>query len=99
MPTLPNKIIDGEVDTVSAIVDPERRTVSVRVRLDNSDRLLKVNMFAKAQFLIQAPEGTVSVAATALGSDGDRNYVYVRDAVGQFARRYVIRAQCSVDEP
>ena len=90
VPTLPNTIIDGEVDTVSAIVDPERRTVSVRVRLDNTERHLKVNMFARAQFLIQVPEGTVDVAATALGFDGDRNYVYVRDAVGQFARRYVI---------
>lgn len=90
VPTLPNQIIGGEVDTVSAIVDPERRTVPVRVRLDNADRHLKVNMFAKAQFLIRVPDGTVSVSASALGSDGDRSYVYVRDAVGQFARRYVV---------
>ena len=90
VPTLPNKVILGEVDTVSGLVDPERRTVPVRVRLDNTDRRLKVNMFAKAQFLIRVPDGTVSVAASALGSDGDRSYVYVRDSVGQFARRYVI---------
>ncbi len=90
VPALPNKIIAGEVDTVSAIVDPDRRTVSVRVRLDNLDRSLKVNMFAKAQFLVRVPEGTVSVAPSALGSDGERTYVYVRDAVGQFARRYVV---------
>ncbi|HEY0466726.1 MAG TPA: efflux RND transporter periplasmic adaptor subunit [Polyangiaceae bacterium] len=90
VPTLPHKLIESEVDTVSAIVDPERRTIPVRVRLDNSDRGLKVNMFAKAQFLLQVPPGTVTVAASALGSDGARSYVYVRDALGQFARREVI---------
>lgn len=89
VPTLPNKVIEGEVDAVSAVVDPVRRTVPVRVRLDNADRDLKVNMFAKAQFLIRVPEGTVTVASSALGSEGDRSYVYVRDGAGQFARRYV----------
>ena len=47
-------------------------------------------MFVKARFLIRVAEGTVSVAATALGLDGERSYVYVRSGDGQFARRHVI---------
>ena len=89
VPAFPELIIAGEVDAVSSVVDPERRSVPVRVRLDNADRKLKVNMFAKARFLTTPPAGTVSVQAAAVRSDGSREYVYVRTGDGQFERRWV----------
>jgi len=89
VPTLPDVAIRGEVDAVSSVVDPERRTVPVRVRVDNASRNLKVNMFAKARFLATPREGSVSVGASALRSDGSRDYVYVRTGVGDFERRWV----------
>lgn len=87
--SLPDMVIAGEVDTVSSVVDPERRSVSVRVRVDNAERKLKVNMFAKASFLTVPPTGSVSVGAGALRADGNREYVYVRTADGDFERRWV----------
>ncbi|HYP99857.1 MAG TPA: efflux RND transporter periplasmic adaptor subunit [Polyangiaceae bacterium] len=89
VPALPEIVIRGEVDTVSSLVDPERRSVPVRVRVDNAARNLKVNLFAKARFLTTPPEGSVSVGASALRSDGNRDYVYVRTGEGDFERRWV----------
>jgi len=89
LPALPDLIIHGEVDAISALVDPERRSVPVRVRLDNVDGKLKVNMFAQARFHTSPPMGTVSVGAGAVRSDGSREYVYVRTGDGEFERRWV----------
>jgi len=89
VPALPDVAIRGEVDAVSSVVDLERRSVPVRVRVDNADRNLKVNMFAKARFLATPREGSVSVGASALRSDGNRDYVYVRSGEGDFERRWV----------
>jgi membrane fusion protein, heavy metal efflux system len=88
--SLPGLVIGGAVDMVSAVVDAERHTVPVRVRLDNSAGRLKPNTYAKMQFQAATPEGSVEVAAGALVSDGSRQYAYVKDAAGHFARREVI---------
>lgn len=89
LPAVPDLILTGEVDAISSVVDPERRSVPVRVRLDNADGKLKVNMFAKVRFLSTPPAGSVSIAASAVRSDGSREYVYVRTGNGQFERRGV----------
>lgn len=89
VPALPDVTIDGEVDAVSSVVDPERRSVPVRVRVDNTSRKLKVNMFAKARFLATPPSGSVSVGSSAVRTNGNRDYVYVRGADGEFERRWV----------
>ncbi len=79
----------AQVDAISALVDRERRTVSVRTRLDNADGQLRINRLAKARFMTSPAAGTLSVPARALGSDGARSYVYVRVGDGEFARRYL----------
>jgi RND family efflux transporter MFP subunit len=88
--SLPGVVIDGKVDMVSAVVDAERHTVPVRVRLDNSDGRLKPNTYAKMQFQATTPPGSVEVAAGALVSDGSRQYAYVKNAAGRFVKRDVI---------
>jgi cobalt-zinc-cadmium efflux system membrane fusion protein len=88
LPARPELILSGEVDAISS-VDPERRSAPVRVRLDNAAAQLKVNMFARARFLTTPPVGSVSVASSALRSDGSGEYVYVRAADGRFERRAV----------
>jgi len=89
VPALPALNIEAEVDAVSSVVDPERRSVPVRVRIDNTERKLKVNMLAKARFLATPPMGSVSVGSSAVRSNGNRDYVYVRNTDGDFERRWV----------
>ncbi|MEO7033805.1 MAG: efflux RND transporter periplasmic adaptor subunit [Polyangiaceae bacterium] len=88
--SLPGVVIDGKVDMVSAVVDAERHTVPVRVRLDNADGRLKPNTYAKMQFQASTPPGSVEVAAGALVSDGSRQYAYVKNAAGRFVKRDVV---------
>ena len=81
-PSLPDFAVETKVDVVSAVVDPERHTVPVRVRLDNADGLLKPNIYAQMRFATKAIDGAVEIAATALVSDGSHQYVYVQEEQG-----------------
>ncbi|MEB2311775.1 MAG: efflux RND transporter periplasmic adaptor subunit [Sorangiineae bacterium] len=88
--SLPGATIEGTVEMVSSVVDPATRSVPVRVRLDNRDRKLKPNTYAHMQFLAAPAPGAVEIAATAIVSDGARQYVYVRGTDGAFGRREVV---------
>ncbi len=89
-PSLPDLALEAKVDMVSAVVDPTRHTVPVRVRLDNEKHLLKPNVFAQMRFAVEPPTGSGEVAASALVSDGAKQYVYVQSDHGRFTRREVV---------
>lgn len=89
-PSLPGFSADADVERVSSVVDPERHTVGVRVKLSNADGRIRPNTFAEVRFLSKAALGSTEIAASALVSDGAKQYVYVQDAPGQFSRRTVV---------
>jgi membrane fusion protein, heavy metal efflux system len=89
-PSIPGLKTEGKVDMVSAVVDPDRHTVSIRVRLSNPDGALRPNTYARVRFATRSRAGTVEIPATALITDGSRQYVYVRDDAGRFARREIV---------
>lgn len=89
-PSLPDLALEARVEMVSAVVDPTRHTVPVRVRIDNDKRLLKPNVFAQMRFAVEPPTGSGEVAASALVSDGAKQYVYVQSEHGRFTRREVV---------
>lgn len=81
-----NLELEGTVDQVSAVVDPERHTIPVRVKLANPNGALRPNAYAQIRFFNATPS-TVTLPATAVLSDGARNYVYVKDHSGALVRR------------
>jgi cobalt-zinc-cadmium efflux system membrane fusion protein len=89
LPSLPGYTIETKVDSVSAVVDAERHSVPVKVRLPNPDARLKPNQYAEMRFRIALPSGTAEVAASALVSDGATQYVYVQEGPGKLVRRNV----------
>lgn len=89
-PSLPGFQAEAGVERVSSVVDPERHTVGVRVKLSNADGRIRPNTFAEVRFLTSAAPGTTEVAASALISDGPKQYVYVQDTPGHFQRRDVV---------
>jgi RND family efflux transporter MFP subunit len=89
-PSLPGFLVEAPVERVSSVVDPERHTVGVRVKLANADGRIRPNMFAEVSFRTPAAPNTVEVASTSLVSDGPRQYVYVQDTPGRFVRRNVV---------
>jgi cobalt-zinc-cadmium efflux system membrane fusion protein len=80
----------GVVDRVSAVVDPGRHTVPVRVRVPNPDGILRPNAYATVRFATQADPRAVQVPAAAIVSDGARQYVYVWGKDDRFTRREVV---------
>lgn len=89
-PSLPGFSAEASVDRVSSVVDAERHTVGVRVKLKNADGRIRPNTFAEVSFLSAAGAGSTEIAASALVSDGPRQYVYVQDAPGHFVKCDVV---------
>ena len=81
--------LDGVIDQVSAVVDPDRHTVPVRVKLTNTDGSLRPNAYAQLRFLDPTP-ALVDLPSSAVMSDGTTSYVYVQTTPGTFKRRDVV---------
>ncbi len=62
----------------------------VRVRLANPEGALRPNVYARVRFAVAARSASaLEIAASALVSDGEHQYVYVQQRAGRFARREV----------
>ena len=90
LPSLPGYLVETVVDSISAVVDPERHSVPVKVRLTNTEGKLRPNEYADMSFRVEMPADAVEVPETSLVSDGATQYVYVQQSPGHFARRTVI---------
>src|SRR5262249_57033571 len=93
----PEQAWHSKIAYVSDIVDPNTRTVKIRVVLKNPDRKLKPDMFATIH--ISRPSLRVAVvAAAALLHDGDRTFVIVQKAKDRFEKRLVQVEKTSAQE-
>ncbi len=82
--------IAGTVDNISAEVDPDTRSVVVRVVVDNPDHLLKKQMYVRVR--IQARQentGLLVPVSAILRDDENLPFVYVAQPDGSFGRRQV----------
>ena len=80
--------VEGMVDQVSAVVDPDRHTVPVRVKLANPDGTLRPNAYASIRFF-DPVAAKVALPAAAVMSDGAQSYVYAKQKTGELVRRNV----------
>ncbi|PTL77627.1 efflux RND transporter periplasmic adaptor subunit [Vitiosangium sp. GDMCC 1.1324] len=76
----------GKVERVSEVVDPQRRTVVVRVRVANEDRALRPNAFVEVTPAPPADEKRVRVPAGAVITNGERSVVFVTHEAGRLER-------------
>jgi RND family efflux transporter MFP subunit len=87
-PSLPDvPFLPGKVELVSAVVDPAKHTIPIRVRLDNPGQL-RPHVYAQVRFLTGKPARGVEVMASAVMTDGTQSYVYVQEQ-GKFKKRIV----------
>ena len=80
----------GTVDNISALVDPDTRSVVVRVVADNPGDVLKKQLFVRVR--IQARQentGLLIPVSAILRDDENLPFVYVAQSDGSFARRHV----------
>ncbi len=62
----PRRELTGSVRNIDPLVNPENRTVKVKVLVDNPDGLLKPGMFASAEFIVGTEDNILAVPREAL---------------------------------
>lgn len=93
----PGRTRTGPVVFLQPTVDPQTRTLRVRVELENADGQLRPGMYATIRVRAAATGAVVHVPRTALLSTGQRDIVYVRMDDGMLVPREVLRGVASDD--
>ena len=84
------KPIRGEVDNIAALVNPDTRLVAARVLVNNTQGLLRKQMYVNVRIHSLHPEtGMLVPVSSILRDDENLPFVYVAQADGSFARRSV----------
>jgi RND family efflux transporter MFP subunit len=80
-------MIDSHIEMIADVVDPARRTLGVRVHVQ--DERLRIHQQLRVRFEQHLPEGSVEVGGSAVLFDGMRAFVYVVQDDGAYHRREV----------
>jgi cobalt-zinc-cadmium efflux system membrane fusion protein len=75
--TYPNKVFYGTVDWVGGMLDPTTRTAKLRCTFDNTDRLLKPEMYATAQISVDQRKA-LAIPRAALLRLGEYKVVFIQ---------------------
>jgi multidrug efflux pump subunit AcrA (membrane-fusion protein) len=86
---LPGEARTGRIAYVYPTVNPETRTVRLRVVLSNGDLRLKPGMYATIRIAGTERAAVLTVPRSAVLSTGERSIVFVRDAKGRLTPREV----------
>jgi membrane fusion protein, heavy metal efflux system len=85
----PDKSFTGKISNIGAVLDPNIRTVKVRIEVQNPG-VMKVGMFVSATFHGQKQETHAVVPASAILHLHDRDWVYVAAGDKKFKRLEII---------
>ena len=89
----------GTVDNISALVNPDTRSVLVRVVVDNPGDFLKKQMYVRVRIQArQESTGLLIPVSAILRDDVNLPFVYVVQPDGSFARRHVTLGYRSGDQ-
>lgn len=88
IPSLPNATVNGKLSFVSPVVDPATRTVQARMNLLNPTGEFKPEMLATMTFESQ-PEKKLTVPATAVVREENKDHVFIQTAQNEFLLREV----------
>jgi membrane fusion protein, heavy metal efflux system len=91
------KSFEGKVDWVSGTLDPLTRTAKVRCTFDNSDHLLKPEMYATVQISVEERQA-LAIPRGALLRLGEQTVVFVQTGNAPDGRLKFERMPVTVDE-
>ncbi len=86
---LPGQVFEGTVDYVYPELDPVTRTLSVRLRFDNAEGMLRPNMYASVTLVPPAAREAVTVPSEAVIRTGRAERVILATGEGTFRPRLV----------
>jgi membrane fusion protein, heavy metal efflux system len=73
----PDKVFEGKINKISQVLDPQSKTMKVRVDIDNKDMLLKPDMFTKVIVSDKDGGSAICIPTTAIVSQDSKNFVVV----------------------
>jgi membrane fusion protein, heavy metal efflux system len=85
----PDRMFNGKVSNIGAILDPSIRTGKVRIEVQNPG-IMRLGMFVRATFRGQTREMHTIVPASAVLHMHDRDYIYVPAPGNRFRRVDVV---------
>jgi len=85
----PDRIFSGKIEQIGNFLDPVSRVVKVKVVLDNTEGLLKPEMYASVKVTCVMPGKVVEVPTKSLVLDGDHYCVMVFKNDHEFEKRRV----------
>jgi len=89
----PDKVFTGKIDKISNVLDPQTRTMTVRINLKNQGNQLKPEMFAQITVNFNQNKKLVSIPAEAVIFDKNKTFVVVYKDVKTILAREVQIAQ------
>ncbi len=84
LPFMPGKIWDGTIDYIYPSLDPKTRSLEVRLRFDNPDGLLKVNMYADVKIFTAPRRKVLTIPSESLIRTGEGDRVIMALGDGKF---------------
>jgi membrane fusion protein (multidrug efflux system) len=87
-PAYPDRNFEGTVSTISSRVDAETRTVTIRARIANPDRLLKPGMLLTVD-LVKSRSRTLIIPEEAVILEKDKKYVLVVTAENTVSKKKI----------
>ena len=86
----PDKVFKGTIKRIGNVLDPQSKVVKARIELDNSEGLLKPEMFASVKVHLKQTDKLVTVKSNAIIFSNGNNYVMVYKNKTSFEKRQVI---------
>lgn len=77
VPAYPGKVFNGTISQISAVMNPEKRTVHFWTEVANPTHQLKPGMFAEQTLVIEKLDDVLSVPLIAVLEDGATKFVFV----------------------
>jgi cobalt-zinc-cadmium efflux system membrane fusion protein len=83
----PDRLFRGKVDRIFNVLDPETKTMKVRITLNNSDLALKPEMNATVTVRYAQADRKIAIPSSAVIFDKSRHYVMVYKGVADIETR------------
>jgi Cu(I)/Ag(I) efflux system membrane fusion protein len=84
----PNEKFSGKIAAIDAFLNDERRTIHVRLDIDNPDMKLRPDMYVDAGLQIDAGDG-LAIPFSAVLPTGTHNVVFVDKGAGKLEPRFI----------
>ncbi|WP_416370268.1 efflux RND transporter periplasmic adaptor subunit [Tritonibacter mobilis] len=86
---LPGRVFEGDIDYIYPELDPQTRTLPVRLRFDNSDGVLRPGMFGSVSLRPNESRTVLTVPSEAVIRTGSAERVILKTGEGTFRPRLV----------